>query len=321
MIPQQLEQKFNSIQPFLVQLKKHIADTLAGFADENNFPFSGRIKTPDSIGEKIEMGRYERFSQIEDLVAFTLIIPSANFEGRVVEFCRSKFQVIEIRNKLSARKSPELFRFDSTRVIARLHRRPDVEQNVPSIFDWPFEIQVRTAFEHAWAVATHDLVYKGASIDWKRLRLAAQLKATSETLDAAIASFDHLAQAISESPWEQVKERSDVSYFVTSLFKENRLPPSLKPASISRFSENFCTLVTKIRPNLQVREAIEMVSEQLEKTASTPISLSLYQLFLGLLFENGSLKGVQKIPCHVTPELITIYPRTRAISCIFDYER
>jgi ppGpp synthetase/RelA/SpoT-type nucleotidyltranferase len=320
MIPQQLEQKFNSIRPFLERLKKYVADTLGTFADENNFPFSGRIKTAGSISEKIEMGRYGCFSDLEDLVAFTLIIPNAVYESAVIDFCRNKFQIVAIRNKSTARKPPELFRFDSTRVIAHAQRLPDADPATPSIFEWQFEIQIRTAFEHAWAVAIHDLVYKGASIDWKRMRLAAQLKATSEGLDAAIASFDHLAEAISESPWEQVKERSDVSDFVTSLFLRNRLPMTLKPNSISRFSENFCTLVSKIRPKLQVSEALRVLTTQLPDSATAPMSLSLYQLFLGVLFHSGDFEGVHDFPYHITPELLMIYPRTRTIRGVFNYD-
>src|SRR5262245_27950799 len=119
MIPQQLEQKFSSIRPFLEQLKRHVHDTLGGFADDHTFPFSGRIKTANSIAEKIEMGRYERFSQLDDLVAFTLIIPNATHEPSVIEFCRTKFEIVETRSKSATKKSPEHFRFDSTRAIAR----------------------------------------------------------------------------------------------------------------------------------------------------------------------------------------------------------
>ena len=183
MTPQLLEQKFNIVQPFLRELKNHVSETLGGFADENGFPFYGRIKTTDSISEKIEMGRCKQFSHLDDLVAFTLIIPSAAFESAATGFCQSKFHVIEMRNKSNTEKAPDVFRFDATRVIARVRPRPDIDVGVPSIFDWRFEIQIRTAFEHAWAVATHDLVYKGSAIDWKRVRLAAQLKAISEGFD------------------------------------------------------------------------------------------------------------------------------------------
>src|SRR5690242_4817515 len=131
MIPQQLDHKFNAIRPYLEELKRHVADTLAGFVDANNFPITGRIKTPDSISEKIEMGRHGCFSELEDLVAFTLIIPNATYESSVCDFCKAKFRIIEIRNKLTAKKAPDQFRFDSTRIVACAHRRPDIDPTIP----------------------------------------------------------------------------------------------------------------------------------------------------------------------------------------------
>ncbi|MBC7103411.1 MAG: hypothetical protein H5U13_09365 [Parvibaculum sp.] len=320
MIPQLLEQKFSSVLPFLEELKKHVSATLGGFADQNNFPFSGRIKTAASLSEKIEMGRYKRFSQIDDLVAFTLIVPNATYEDAVIDFCRSKFDVTNIRSKKETHKAPDIFRFDSTRVVASIPKRPDADLDVPSIFGIKFEIQVRTAFEHAWSVATHELVYKSSAIDWKRIRLAAQLKAISESLDTAVASFDHLAAAVNESPWTQVKDQSDVSEFVISLFEQGTLPSELKPDSISRFSENICTLIKRIRPSLKVSEAIEVLRTELPDKDLLPKSLSLYQLFLGIFSQRGAFEVSGEFSCHVTPELVAIYPQTRAIQGIFMYD-
>jgi len=320
MIPQQLDQKMDDAAPFLSELKKHVTNTLSPFADSRNYPFSGRIKSTRSIAEKIEMGRYGGFSEIDDLVAFTLIIPNAKHEIEVLNFCRSSFEVASIRDKSSAQKAPELFRFDSTRVTARARRPPDLISYVGrSIFEYVFEIQIRTAFEHAWVVATHDLVYKGPSVNWKRLRLAAQLKATSEGLDAAMAAFEHLATGIAESPWDRVSEQIQISDYVVSIFAERRLVEAFRPESISRFSENFSTLVRSIEPRLSVSEAINIVDAELRAASTTPISLSLYQLFLGLLCQSGHVGDAKRIRCHVTPELTALFPETKRISRVFDY--
>lgn len=320
MIPQRLDQKILDISPRLTALKSHVAATLNNFADKRNFPVSGRIKSPGSIAEKIEMGRYKCFADIDDLVAFTLIIPTANYEAEVINFCKATFDVIDIRNKASNRKAPDQFRFDSTRVIARAKRVSSVNDDIPSIFDHIFEIQVRTAFEHAWSVATHDLVYKSASVEWKRIRLAAQLKATSEGLDAAVAAFDQLANGIVASPWDRVGDRTDVSQYVHSLLDNRRLPSSMKPESLSRFSDNVCTLIKAIQPQISVSDALAVIDEQLLKESTLPVSISLYQLFLGVLWRSGRVQGVKGICCHVTNELMTIFPETKKIQLVFDYE-
>jgi hypothetical protein len=54
-VPQQLDQRFNDARPFLIRLKDHVAASLTVFADAHNYPFTGRIKTVDSVAEKIEM--------------------------------------------------------------------------------------------------------------------------------------------------------------------------------------------------------------------------------------------------------------------------
>lgn len=142
MIPGKLNEKLSNAEPFLASLKKIVGDTLGSFADYHNFPISGRIKTAESVTEKIEMGRYLRFSEIDDLVAFTLIIPSAVSERKVIEFCKKSFDVVEMRHKSTTQKPPDVFRFDSTRVVARARRSPDlVGSTEPSVFDYLFEVR------------------------------------------------------------------------------------------------------------------------------------------------------------------------------------
>ena len=321
MIPQQLDEKITGARPFLEALKRNVADTLGAFADRQNYPFVGRIKTAESVAEKIEMGRYRRFSEIDDLVAFTLITPTSARVAEVVDFCRVYFDVVSIRSKSTTQKRPDVFRFDSTRVIARVRRPPDLIGALgQSIFEYLFEVQVRTAFEHAWSVATHDLVYKASTIDWKRVRLAAQLKATSEGLDAAVGAFDHLAASVEESPWDRMHDEVAVSEFVVAAFGEQRLPENLKPASISRFSENFCTLARAIRPTQSVRVALQIINDQISRSTSFPISLSLYQLFFGMLCQGADVTGVENVHCHVTTELAALFPQTSNLGSVFDYE-
>jgi hypothetical protein len=121
-------------------------------------------------------------------------------------------------------------------------------------------------------------VYKASTIDWKRVRLAAQLKATSEGLDAAVGAFDQLAASVVESPWDRMRDQIAVSNFVVAAFDEGILPQSLKPASVSRFSENVCALARGIRPNHSVQRLLEIVNEGIRQADRIPISLSLYQI-------------------------------------------
>ena len=62
----------------------------------------------------------------------------------------------------STKKSPDVFRFDSTRIICKSQNHQGSDE---AIFKIPFEIQSLTSFEHAWQVTTHSLTYKSNEID------------------------------------------------------------------------------------------------------------------------------------------------------------
>jgi ppGpp synthetase/RelA/SpoT-type nucleotidyltranferase len=312
MIPNKLDQKMSVIEPFLRNLKDNVRATLGVFADRHNFPLTGRIKRRGSVAEKIEMGRYARFSEIDDLVAFTIIIPTPVYENEVVEFCKSQFEVREIRDKSLIYKDPEIFRFDSTRIIAKVRRSSELfDETGPSIFDYLFEVQVRTAFEHAWSVATHDLVYKGDNVDWKRIRLAAQLKAVSESLDAAVAAFDHMAEGITESHWDRVSEQIEIAKFMNDRFESSLLPPTARPESITRVTQNVHSFIKSIRPKKDVRDVLNAMKEVLMADTPIPLSLSLCQFFIGALCERGIVGRTGEFVCHVTPGYWHCFPRRR----------
>ena len=323
MIPSELTQKFTSIAPFLRELKNYVFNTISPFAETHGLPFYGRVKKIESLAEKIETGRYRKFSDLDDLVAFTLIIPTATHEQTVLDFCQRSFNVIRIRSKENTEKLPDQFRFDSTRVIATVKPPAGVEAGQPSFFNILFEIQVRTAFEHAWSVATHDLVYKGSLANWKCLRLAAQLKAVSESLDASVASFDELAKGIVESPSRHISERNLVCSFLLELFQRSVVPAEIRPLSISRTAENIVTVVKSIRPRQEVQNVVSFLNDRLRELDRVPVSTTLYQLLLGIICSNYNYKfqneGRAKMYCHVTQELLALFPQSRRIEDKFAY--
>jgi ppGpp synthetase/RelA/SpoT-type nucleotidyltranferase len=321
MIPQQLSAKFVGISPYLTTLKKWVADTLTPYADTNGFPFYGRVKTVESLSEKIEMGRYRRFSEIDDLVAFTLIIPGQSFQQSVINFCQTAFDVIGIRTKSTTSKSPEVFRFDATRILAKAKMPPDFSGRLEnSIFGYVFEVQIRTAFEHAWSVATHDLVYKGSIIDWKKVRLAAQLKATSESLDAAVAAFEPLSLTVTQSPWRDISEQAAVSQFIADLIDKETIPKTIGPSSVSRCAVNLHKLIRALEPKISIENALKLLDTQLKELKTLPVSLSFYQLCFGLLCSSAKVTKVDnRVLCHVTDELATLYPETLRVCIAFDY--
>ena len=177
----------------------HQESFISKFCEIHGYAFSSRIKTIESLAEKIETGRFKNWSNLDDLFACTIIIPTLLHEEEVTKFCKDIFQIERTTKRGQNRKSPDTFTFDSTRIYAKLRRSEDINNSeLLNIYHITFEIQIKSAFEHAWSVSNHDLVYKNDEIDWKKLRLAAQNKANVEQLDTLILAFDQMSNIITE---------------------------------------------------------------------------------------------------------------------------
>ncbi len=190
--PSVLKRKYDEYKPLVEKVAKKVKQTLSKFCEDRpKYAFISRIKTIESLAEKIETGRFAKWSDLDDLFACTVIIPTLSHEKVVKEFCQKAFKITRIVKRGQNQKSPDIFRFDSTRIYAQLRNNEDiVPDNELSIYKIIFEIQIQSAFEHAWLVSTHDIVYKSSDIDWRKLRLAAQIKATFEQLDMLILAFE-----------------------------------------------------------------------------------------------------------------------------------
>jgi ppGpp synthetase/RelA/SpoT-type nucleotidyltranferase len=322
-IPQQLISIYGELRPRLEVVEQRVTATLLSYSRDNMLPFIARIKAIDSAAEKIETGRYRSFSEIDDLVAVTLVVPTLQHEAETIRFCQSVFDIHDTKRRASARKAPDLFRFDATRLYGVLIRPEGIDASLaPSIYDIKFEIQIRTAFEHAWIVSTHPLTYKTSIIDWKRVRLAAQLKASTEQLDLSILKFEELASAISEAPWPEIQTRKEIVELIDRLGRDSIIPSEANPKDMSRFADNLMGLLKASKKKVDVGRAIAELEEKLRTfTIETfPRSASLLQVCMGVLCESGLLSGpLQKYSCHVTDHLVEIFPGVRELTPIFDY--
>jgi len=317
--------KYRSVEPYLEIIRKRVRDSLLVLCEEEGYALvAARIKTLESVSEKVETGRFDGWSKLDDLVAATIVIPTLAHERSVVEFLKGSFQEVVIRPRGSALKAPDVFRFDCTRFIGRL-RSPDENARSP-IHDIPFEVQVRSAFEHAWSVTTHALTYKSPDVNWNKLRLAAQLKAAVEQLDTLVLSFEDTMKYIESSVWPEVAAKAELKAFFARHVAEGQIPIELTPKDWSRFTDNVFGLVAsrgdRPRPNV----VVEVVRKDFEAELAAigprgvPLSISLWQLTFASLFKGGSISTSLKNHWPlVTPELEDLYPALRGFSPRFDY--
>jgi ppGpp synthetase/RelA/SpoT-type nucleotidyltranferase len=325
-----LQQKFINISMYLEYISDTVGVTISNFCNKFEFAYIYRLKTLDSLSEKIETGRFERWSDLDDLLACTIIIPNLSYEGIVIDFLKNTFCETNLKRRGTTLKAPDKFRFDSTRFIGKLMPKEGDENN--PIFEIKFEVQIRTAFEHAWIVTTHPLTYKSKEIDWKRYRLAAQLKAVVEQMDMLVMGFDQISEFISESAWPEVEAKQTIIKQIKNAFLKKQLMEEFEPKDWTRFSDNVYNMLTaaneaqKMEPTKRYRyveAGLKILIEELDKLepSQVPMSISLVQLIFGILSKCEFLKPPLSgyIPV-ITDELLTFYPSVKIFEKSFIFE-
>ncbi|MBJ7900734.1 MAG: hypothetical protein GC158_12640 [Cyanobacteria bacterium RI_101] len=330
--PSILGRAYQEYFPFLELLSQKVKETLLNYCEKNpNYAFTFRIKTIESVAEKIETGRFKKWTDLDDLFACTIIVPSLTHEPNVIQFCQKTFAIHRTLKRGQNKKAPETFNFDITRIYAKLRSNQDlgVEMGL-SVYSIIFEIQIKTAFEHAWTVTTHDLVYKSADIDWQKRRLASQIKANVEQLDSLILAFQSVSELIPKSKSTEIQIKNKLSQEINKLFKNRLIDEELFPKDLSRLIDNLYQLIQALNPNLKpsdIAPVIQKIRGALA-IAKPSLSLSLYQYLVGiLLLEETNIERLQNHCLHVTDEFKDIYPDVFAQLCqieilsFFDYEQ
>lgn len=323
--PSILERKYNEYSPFVEEVSKKARETLLNFCERKAYAFTYRIKSIESLAEKIETGRFKKWSDLNDLFACTVIIPTLSHEQEVLEFCKTTFEIIKTVKRGQNKKSPDTFRFDSTRIYARLKKNGNLFiDDKLSIYKVSFEIQIKSAFEHAWSVSTHDLVYKNSEIDWRKLRLAAQIKASVEQLDMLILAFEQTSEFIQKNDFNEIKTKCYIATEINNeLFAKGKIPDELKPKDMSRFCDNLYYLLSNVTEKPDIKSTIKQIITKIQstKTNQIPLSISLFQYFIAILVDNKIVtNSIEKYYWNITQEVVTLYPSLKEVSSIFEYD-
>jgi ppGpp synthetase/RelA/SpoT-type nucleotidyltranferase len=317
MVQRQFENKYD----FIKLLHDTVREILFNYCSSNGFAFTDRIKSLESLSEKIETGRYKRWSDIDDLYACTIIIPNLNIEKEVLSFLNLKFKRVLLKNRGEALKSPDVFRFDNTRFIGNL-KQSGYQSEISKI---NFEIQIKTAFEHAWSVSTHSLVYKANEIDWKLLRIAAQLKSSVEQLDMIVSGAKQLNLHITEHNWPEIEIKKFILSNTNEFLKNANVPEELKPKDSSRFSDNLYSFFLPIvKDSNKAKKKLIPYFKKANEIANLlgiskfPRSISLIQYFIGVAYEFDFEFEHDKYTPLITLEMETIFPKIKTISKRFE---
>jgi ppGpp synthetase/RelA/SpoT-type nucleotidyltranferase len=242
MVPADLRRLFDGMSDVLPVVASKVKDIVLAYCEERGFPYFGRLKTLASLAEKIESGRFSSWSRIDDLFGCAIIIPTLSHENATLEYLRGEFIESELKQRGQVQQDPEVFRFGATRFIGHLRPSPLDDAGLSKV---RFEVQIRTAFEHAWSVAVHDLAYKADRIDWKLERLAAQMKASVEQLDALVSAYEQAAGTLVEHPWPALADQNLILEFFRTAVTQGRLSSDHAPEAWGRFAKNVHAMVQK----------------------------------------------------------------------------
>jgi ppGpp synthetase/RelA/SpoT-type nucleotidyltranferase len=312
-VPAAVSDGYSRLRSAVDSVSEYVGSTLQHYAGKRDYIFRERVKPVESLAEKLETGRYNAWSELDDLYACTIVVPTADHEPDVRLFLESLFEPIALKGRDTTAKPPDVFRFDTTRYIMRLRAMPGVERP-PGAESVLFEVQVPSIFQYAWAVVTRDFVYKSDVVDWRRDRLVAQLKAAVEQIETIIASFSSTAAGIAVSGYAETDLKRECATFFQGLQERGLITQQLVPSSWSRFADNVYNLVRsygRSDPGGAMRELLQDLETDLTgPTAQRPLSGSLFQMVLAKVAAGGGTvaqRHIRRFPVIESQELRDLY--------------
>jgi ppGpp synthetase/RelA/SpoT-type nucleotidyltranferase len=311
--PESVRQAFTRVEPLLEEVQRYVRATLERYCRKHSYIFIDRQKPVSSLAEKLEGGRIAAWSDLDDLYACTIVIPTSTHEEGVVRKLDASFERVRFRSRSDARKAPDVFRFDGARWYGRVREETAAERQ-PGVGEQLFEVQVVTAFEYAWIAVTHDLVYKGDDVDWRRLRLAAQLKAAVEQIEVLIGAFDSASTAIQESPWQETTAKTMIVERFKLLADDGFIPDTIRPVSWRRFADNVFGLVRTYEQNPHnVEDAVSKLLDAFDSDlrGATPFELpmsgTLFQYVVAVVAREGTPGTLKYFTAVPSRELLDFY--------------
>lgn len=262
-------------------------------AKRDSWHYVSRIKDPERFALKVETGRFDRIDQLEDYFACTVVVENRAAIPVAEKIVEKLFYLKERRpkNERFTSKSADAFPFDDLRMYVEWKDDPDSR---PTGLDgFLFEVQIKTFLQHAWSIATHDLTYKSADIDWGQQRIASQVKALLEHAEITIAEAEVLSKT-------------------SDLRKTNRKTTAIKKAisflrkrwNVDALPKNLVRLATT---TVELSEAVDIPIGELDRIVRIETEKGR-----GASLENLSPYGVivQSVMLH-TPEKILGSPPSR----------
>ena len=210
------------------KLKKKV-DEIFTTNKKERWHYFRRIKLKESFALKIETRRIEDPNLVNDFFACTLVVETIVEIKNAEKLVRDRFEIVDRKPKADyyTEKSPESFPFDDLRLYVKFKPDPSLppEHIFNELSNVVFEVQIKTFLQHAWSIATYDLVYKGEDINWAEQRVAHQIKAMLEHAEISIQEIETIKKSdILAKENKKIKRLIHAKNFLTKNWSDETLP-------------------------------------------------------------------------------------------------
>ncbi|AMD90135.1 hypothetical protein [Desulfovibrio fairfieldensis] len=240
----------------LYGILKKLVDEIIRSQKNDRWHFESRIKEELSYALKLETGRYSS-PDIDDFYAATIVVEDYSKIDQALDLVSNNFEILIKRptDNVFGKQKPWDFQFTDIRLVCQLGEKWSDKTGLCNL---NFEIQIKTFLQHAWSIATHDLVYKSHSPNWALERVAYQLKSMLEHAELSILE----AKTLGES---KLLQRDHLDYrhieecisIFHEFWDEKELPPDLKrlAENTSQFLKLYESSVGELRAALEAKKA------------------------------------------------------------------
>jgi len=283
-IPLSIRRDYDEQLDKIIRLQKFVDDSIRA-AKKPNWHYESRIKSKESFALKIETGRFPDPKELEDFFACMLVVENSKSLVEAEDMIKSKFDFIERRpsSDKKTQKKAECFIFDDLRLYVRWKDDPVLPPT--GINGALFEIQIKTFLQHAWSIATHDLIYKSDTVDWAKERVAFQIKAMLEHAEMSIQEVEKISKSnlvnkIDKKTGKIIK----ILKLLNEYWKRQDLPNDLVrlAANVLYLLESFNITISKLNSVLQI--------ETNENRGAKILNLSPYGCILQSILNQESEK-------------------------------
>jgi ppGpp synthetase/RelA/SpoT-type nucleotidyltranferase len=257
-VPLSVREIFESGYPLYLRLKEKVDQRFKSRL-RSRWHYESRVKQVESFAQKLETGRVHDVHNLEDFFACTIVAENPNAVTEAEGFVAELFPGVSKRKPPVSNvtfNEPWSFQFEDLRLYVEWCDDP--AQPKTDLEGVRFEVQIKTYLQHAWGIATHDLIYKGDTVGWPAARIAFQVKAMLEHAELTIAA----AKSLATQPSLEKANRNTIQLQEVIEWLKQTWSRELLPTDTSRLATNVSTLLRALQ--IKFEDMATMMKEETE---------------------------------------------------------